>query len=192
MFRIRKIYNHSICKCGRLDNIKEAKKINIKVFRDFLSHDDLDIIENKILEPKWSCNHFSKDNTNLFWKMDNLEQDEFFSTYLLNKIKNLTGEDFNLERVYFNGHNACSQGFPHIDSDQENGRTFLIYCNRSWDLSFGGNTSFIVNDQVKSFFPYPRSGLYFQNNILHTASPISKFFTGVRVTLAFKLFLKKS
>jgi hypothetical protein len=122
--------------------------------------------------------------------MDKLENDEFFSVYLLNKIKEITKDNFEIERIYFNGHNACSQGSPHIDSDQENGKTFLIYCNKVWDLEFGGSTSFIINNEVQSFFPYPKSAIYFENNIVHMASPTSKYFRGVRVTLAFKLFLK--
>ena len=57
-------------------------------------------------------------------------------------------------------------------------------------MALGGNTSFLLKDEVQSFFPYPKSAVYFQNNILHMASPISKNFNGIRVTLAFKLYLK--
>jgi hypothetical protein len=120
--------------------------------------------------------------------MSNLEEDEFFSVTLLNRIKEVTKDNFTVERIYFNGHNACSQGYPHTDSEQENGRTFLIYCNKVWDLALGGSTNFIIDNEVQSFFPYPKSGLYFKNNILHMASPTSKDFKGVRVTLAFKLY----
>ena len=120
--------------------------------------------------------------------MSGLEEDKFFSVTLLNKIKEETKDNFTVERIYFNGHNACSQGYPHTDSNQENGRTFLIYCNKVWDLALGGSTSFIIDNEVQSFFPYPKSGLYFKNNMLHMASPISKDFKGIRVTLAFKLF----
>lgn len=120
--------------------------------------------------------------------MSGLEDDEFFSVTLLNKIKEITKDNFTVERIYFNGHNACSQGYPHTDSEKENGRTFLIYCNKVWDLALGGSTNFIVDNEVQSFFPYPKSGLYFKSNITHMASPISKDFKGIRVTLAFKLY----
>lgn len=122
--------------------------------------------------------------------MERLEDDKFFSSYLLNKIKVTTKNDFDLERIYFNGMNGCGQGYPHKDTEQDNGRTFLIYCNRVWDVAFGGATSFILKNEVQSFFPYPKSAIYFQNNILHMASPVSKEFKGIRVTLAFKLYLK--
>lgn len=158
------------------------------MFRNFLSNSDLEKIEDKIRQPKWSCSHSSIPGTGLFWQMDGLEGDEFFAIHLLNKIKEVTSDEFTVERIYLNGHNACSQGYPHTDTNQENGRTFLIYCNSVWDLSLGGSTSFLIDNEVKSFFPYPKSGLYFKNNIVHMASPISKDFKGIRVTLAFKLY----
>jgi hypothetical protein len=163
--------------------------MTIETYREFLTDEDLSYIEQKIAQPAWSCNHKSNDNPNssVFWQMSGLDLDEFFSVYLLNKIKQVTKNNFTIERIYFNGHNACSQGYPHTDSDKENGRTFLIYCNRVWDLAFGGSTSFIIDNEVKSFFPYPKSAVYFQSNYTHLANPISKDFKGVRITLAFKL-----
>lgn len=164
--------------------------MQIKIFRNFLNDDDFKVIQSKILEPKWSCNHRSSsdEDNSLFWKMSDLEYDDFFSKYLFNKIKELTQEDFEIDRIYFNAHNAAGQGYPHTDSESENGRTFLIYCNDKWDLKFGGGTSFVINNEVKTFFPYPKSAIYFKNNVVHMADPVSKDFKGVRVTLAFKLF----
>jgi hypothetical protein len=164
---------------------------NTKIFREFLTEQDLQYIEEKINQPQWTCNHTSSDDPNAytFWKMTGLENDEFFSKHLVNKIKKLTGDDFEVERIYFNGHNACSQGNEHIDTLHDNGRTFLVYCNRVWNLDYAGGTS-IVNEhrEVETYFPYPKSAIYFKHNQIHMANPIGKNFKGVRVTLAFKLF----
>jgi len=161
----------------------------IKVYKDFLTSCEQNKIEEKILEPKWSCNHSSGGvDGNLFWQMKDLENHEFFSVHMMKRIEEVTGEKFTVERIYFNGHNACSHGSIHKDSNKENGRTFLIYCNRVWDPEFGGGTSFIYNNEIKSFFPYPKSAIYFKNNINHFADSIGKGFKGVRVTLAFKLY----
>jgi hypothetical protein len=166
--------------------------VNTKIFREFLTIEDLDYIETIISTPNWSCFHKSNiqdPNASLFWQMGKLENDEFFSVYLLNKIKEITGDNFELERIYFNAHNACSQGYQHTDSKDKNGRTFLVYCNRFWSFEHGGGTSILnENREVETYFPYPRSAIYFQNNLEHLATPISKDFKGVRVTLAFKLF----
>ena len=162
---------------------------NIQVYKDFLMPFEQDKIESKILEPKWSCNHSSGGvDGSLFWQMSELENDEFFSVHMMKRIEEVTGDKFNVERIYFNGHNACSHGSIHTDSDKENGRTFLIYCNRLWHPEYGGGTTFVHDKEVKSFFPYPRSAVYFQNNIKHFAESVGKNFKGVRVTLAFKLY----
>jgi hypothetical protein len=163
-----------------------------KVFREFLTDQDLQYIEEKINQPQWSCNHKSNSqdpNASLFWQMSGLENDEFFSKYLLNKIEELTGDKFKVERIYFNGHNACSQGNQHTDSPHDNGRTFLVYCNRVWNFEHGGGTSILnENREVETYFPYPKSAIYFKHNQIHLANPIGKDFKGIRVTLAFKLY----
>ena len=47
-----------------------------------------------------------------FWLMS-LSQNKFFSEYLLNKIESITGSNYNLERVYANGHTYGMKGSPH-------------------------------------------------------------------------------
>jgi hypothetical protein len=164
----------------------------IKTYKNFVNAQDQLQIENKIKSPSWEFGHTSNsnDSSNFFWKTQNLERDEFYSVHLLNQIKEVTGDDFDLERVYMNGHTACSQGRAHIDSNFDHGRTFLIYCNKAWDAEHGGGTTFINDGQVLTYFPHPYSAIYFQNNIPHFASPLGRSFEGLRVTLAFKLFLK--
>jgi hypothetical protein len=165
----------------------------IKTYKNFLNEQDQLEIEKKITSPSWLFGASSKKvskNQHFFWQILNLEKDEFYSTHLLNQIKEVTGDDFDVERIYMNGHTACSQGNIHIDSEFEHGRTFLIYCNKSWDTENGGGTTFINEGQVTTYFPYPYSAIYFQNNIHHFASPLGRSFEGLRVTLAFKLFLK--
>jgi hypothetical protein len=89
-----------------------------------------------------------------------------------------------------NGHTAGGHGNIHKDSEFRNGRTFIIYCNKTWNPEFGGNTMFVIGEDVLSTYPYPFSAVYFQNNQNHFAGPLSRNFNGLRVTLAFKLFLK--
>ena len=104
---------------------------------------------------------------------------------MVNKIKELTGDNLIIERIYMNGHTACSHGNLHKDTDLDHGRTFIIYCNSEWNIEWGGGTYFAENDTVVNNKPY--SAVYFQNNQEHFAMPLSKDFNGLRVTLAFKL-----
>jgi len=84
-----------------------------------------------------------------------------------------------------NGHTSGGHGNMHKDSEFEQGRTFLIYCNSEWNIEWGGGTYFAENNTIVNNKPY--SAVYFQNNQEHFAMPISKDFNGLRVTLAFKL-----
>ena len=164
----------------------------ITQYKDFLLPSEQLTINQTIMSPRWQWGHSSNGAADggMFWKIDGLEQDEFFSVYLLNKIKNITGDEFDVERIYMNGHTACGQANTHKDSPHDHGRTFLIYCNEHWDSEFGGGTCFNKDGEYITNYPYPYSAVYFQNNIDHFAMPISRKFNGLRVTLAFKLYLK--
>ena len=145
-------------------------------------------INSIVRSPGWLWGHSSTENSlSSFWRYDELEKDVFFSTYLFDKIKELTNEDLILERVYLNGHTATSEGLPHQDSKDDNGRTFLVYCNDVWKSEYGGGTAFVAEDEVATIAFKPRAAIYFRNNIFHHATPLSRNFYGLRVTLAFKM-----
>ena len=163
----------------------------IQEYKNFLSIYELDIINRTALEPRWVCNHgsMSRDNSSLFWRLDlNPEQDPFFFNEVFNKIKERTGENFEIERIYFNGHNACSGGQIHQDNTSPNARTFLIYCNQAWSPELGGGTVFVLDhDNIVTQYPYPRAAICFPGYLRHSALPTGKTFNGLRVTLAYKL-----
>jgi hypothetical protein len=158
----------------------------MKTYDNFLTEQDKEYIQSIIASPKWQWGHKSNQKNNYFWKLDKLEFDTFFNLYLLNRIKELTGDNLAIERIYMNGHTSGGHGNMHKDSESEQGRTFIVYCNAEWDIEWGGGTYFAENDTVINNKPY--SAVYFQNNIEHFAMPLSKDFNGLRVTLAFKLF----
>ena len=157
----------------------------MKIYNNFLTEQDKEYIQSIIASPKWQWGHKSNQENNYFWKLDKLEFDTFFNFYLLNKIKELTGDNLAIERIYMNGHTGGGYGLMHTDSVFDQGRTFLIYCNHEWNIEWGGGTYFAENDTVVNNKPY--SAVYFQNNKDHCAMPISKEFNWLRVTLAFKL-----
>jgi hypothetical protein len=157
----------------------------MKTYNNFLTEQEKEYIQSIIASPKWKWGQKSNQEDNYFWKLDKLEFDTFFNPYLLDKIKKLTGDNLAIERIYMNGHTSGGHGNMHKDSDFEQGRTFLIYCNPEWNIEWGGGTYFAENDTVIHNKPY--SAVYFQNNKEHFATPLSTRFNGLRVTLAFKL-----
>jgi Rps23 Pro-64 3,4-dihydroxylase Tpa1-like proline 4-hydroxylase len=164
----------------------------VTVYKNFLTPQEQIVVDETILSPCWRYGHSSNgssDSTS-FWQLDGLIKNKFYSSHLLQKISTLTGDSFDVERIYMNGHTAGSHGHPHQDSPHSNGRTFLIYCNKVWQPEMGGATFFQDGDEMESFYPHPYSAIYFQNNIPHFALPVAGDFRGLRVTLAFKLYKK--
>ena len=165
----------------------------INQYKNFITPKDNKVLLEQIVKPVWQFGHSSNPNNPnsiLFWAQNGLEQDPFYSEYLFNKIKLITGHDFDIRSVYMNGHTSGSHGNVHIDSETSESRTFLIYCNDTWLPEFGGGTTFLCDDDNVTAYPYPYSAIYFPGNVPHFAAPISSTFKGLRVTLAFKLRLK--
>ena len=63
-------------------------------FNDFILDEELSYIQSIIASPrwKWGWKSNSTDITS-FWQIDDLKDDEFFSIHLLNRIKELTGDE---------------------------------------------------------------------------------------------------
>ena len=164
----------------------------IKVYKDFLTDEEKTVITNFLeFDSAWQYTGFSNNESaeDKFWKQ-HLENNPFFSEYLFEKICLLTGENFHLHRVYMNGHNSGSGGLLHQDTANENGKTFLVYCNETWDPNHGGSTIFMTDNGPEYVYPQPFSAVYFNGNMYHAAQPLSKLYPGLRVTLAYKLEIK--
>ena len=162
-------------------------------YKDFTIPREIKTIQEQIDKPLWIFGWSSAGldaNSNKFWIQQGLESIPFFSEHLFEKIKNRTGHDFDIERIYMNGHTNGSHGNAHRDSEDPRSKTFLIYCNDTWLPDFGGGTTFLCDDDNVTAYPYPYSAVYFSGNIPHFAAPLSPNFKGLRVTLAYKLKLK--
>ena len=151
----------------------------------------------KIIEyvnrPRWEFGHGSNTNENdtPFWVM-NLNNDIFFTNYLLNIIQEKTNKKFNLERVYANGHMFGTQGSPHQDSYDSNARTFLFFANDNWSIDWSGKTVFLLDKTNQHYeLPTPNKGILFPGKMYHYAEQTTRKFTGLRVTVAWKLHLEK-
>lgn len=162
----------------------------------FFSFNVVERITSKINEPRWRHGHGShvdENNNSLgipFWRMDLLD-DTYFSDYLLNIIREKTQQDYDLYDVYANGHTFGTQGEFHVDWYEPNGRTLLYYVNSNWRPEWGGKTIFLLNKEELYYQnPIPNSAVLFPGNTPHMAEGTSRLFSGLRVTIAWKLILK--
>lgn len=169
----------------------------IQQYDDFLNDHLLEMVEEYTQRDNWGIQS-SLPNSSKFLMM-NLE-DGVLKLQIFNEIKKLIGDNYKVERAYFNGQFYGMCGAPHHDSRQNNKCTFLIYVNREWDFLWGGQTIFFdryvdeeTNEVVmnssrfKSYYPMPKSALLFPSNIMHYAESPTKRCHEMRLTLVYKL-----
>ena len=99
------------------------------------------------------------------------------------KTKDFVG-DLKLYRMYVNCF-APSEN-PHFHIDGDHGITILYYVNDEWNLEMGGETQFLIDDEIRGILPFPNRLVYFDANILHKAT---SYRSGHRFTLALKYTL---
>ena len=165
----------------------------IRVFDDFFEESTRDQIFRYLHRPKWSLT--GGNDTNKFWHMDNLEKEEYFSIHLFDKIcENLKDEidisKHKIIRVYANGQNACQCGTPHPDDGDY---TLLYYPNPEWNIEWQGHLTFLDldwnPDKVVAY--KPNRLVCFPAKTVHYADAPSRFFNGLRISLAYKLVAPK-
>lgn len=168
-------------------------KDDIEVYQNIFSIEDCWKILEYTSRPRWAFGHGSNtgESTTPFWVM-NLNNDTFFTDHLLNIIQEKTNKTFDLERVYANGHMFGTQGEPHQDSYSKNARTFLFYANDNWSIDWSGKTVYILNKTDQHYeLPTPNKGVLFPGRMFHYAEQTTRKFTGLRITIAWKLYLKE-
>ena len=162
---------------------------SIEVHDDFFPSETQEEILRLMERPKWSFTGGRPPNQ--FWHMDGLEEEPFFAQQLFGLICKRLGREFQIKRIYANGQTALQHGAPHVDDGD---LTFLYYCNPIWRRSWKGSLLFVrkgareldVTDVVRY---KPNRALIFPAELPHYAEAPSKQFTGLRVSLAYKLLL---
>ena len=162
---------------------------SIKVYDNFFDEFIREEIFNYLQRPKWSLTGGSEGNR--FWHMDNLEEEEYFSNYLFEEIKEELNQvkDYNILRVYVNGQTPGQYGTPHIDDGEY---TLLYYPNPDWNFEWQGNLNFLdLDHEIGKIISYkPNRLVCFPADTIHYADPPSMKFNGLRISLAYKLVRK--
>jgi hypothetical protein len=169
----------------------------ILCYDDFFTNKEFEKILEYVNRPCWGFGHGSYDkshpqykNSIPFWGM-NLDGEEYFTDYLLNIIQKRTNTKFDLLTVYANGHTFGTKGSFHQDWYDNSERTFLLYANPEWNVEWGGNTVFdFGNGDYQFSVPRPNTAIMFPGVIPHCADATTRLFSGLRVTIAWKLILK--
>ena len=171
---------------------------DIIVIDDFLSHEELMKVTSRstykneywTIHKSWddSDQHPLKDidfNTSFLAKklMDN----EYYTSYLFNKIKKTFDQDYKLVKVYLNGYEALRNGSFHTDGDAD--RTVILYIT-PWEPAWGGFTHFMKSEKEHTVIaPLLGRMINFRSDITHKAYSFCNQNCPMRITAAFKLKL---
>ena len=166
-----------------------------KKFNDFFDKESHEKIKNDMQQSGWKFGHGSyppgdRRRRYPFWIYE-LKDNPYYTDYLLNIIKEKTQRDYELYDVYANGHTFGTQGDFHVDWYDESERTFLYYANDNWRPEYLGKTIFdLGGDEHYYYLPKGNSAVMFNGMIPHMSEGCSRAFTGLRVTIAWKLLLR--
>ena len=116
-----------------------------------------------------------------------LMDNEYYTSYLFNKIKKTFDQDYKLVDVYFNGHEPLRNGSFHTDDDAD--RTVILYIT-PWEPAWGGFTHFMKSERDHVIIP-PILGrlINFKSKLVHKAYAYCNSNCPIRITAAFKLTL---
>jgi Rps23 Pro-64 3,4-dihydroxylase Tpa1-like proline 4-hydroxylase len=113
---------------------------------------------------------------------------------LWDEVRPHTPPNTELRRAYVNAHTFGVEDTIHVDDiDFANGYTVIVYLCHDWYAEWGGMTCTYSGqtgntlDVTAAVVPKRNRIIMFDKNIPHMVTPLSKRFTGVRLTCMFKL-----
>jgi SM-20-related protein len=129
-----------------------------------------------------------------FWKMD-LDGEPAIDAvwkHARETCAGLAGAELEVARVYANGHTYGQGGRPHQDDNRPGAYTLLWYPMPEWRHDWDGETVFFEpgGEIARSVRPAPNRAVLFDSRIGHAARPPSRYFVGLRITIAFKLMTR--
>ena len=165
----------------------------ILVYDNFFTESELIRIENIIKSNNWEWGHRSFDNfdSTIFWTM-NLSKEDYFNDYLKTILEKHFSKKFKVLRLYANGQTYGQDGVYHADSDDPTHYTVCLYLtkiDKEFVDSAGGYITFKIPEEKfnLSFEPLYNRIIMFPSNYFHKGSAFSRFFTDIRICVAWKL-----
>lgn len=169
----------------------------VTAYQNVLTQEEWDTVFNDYLRhPEWRYGHTSNsyERTTVhprpqYWLME-LHHKEYFKEYLCQKILDLIPvKGLRVRNVYAGGNTFGTCGDIHTDSECGDNYTFLYHASPDvWKPMYGGKTNFYPDNAPAEYYEFtPNGGLFFKSNVLHVGEPVTRYFDGLRICLAFKL-----
>lgn len=157
---------------------------DIKVLNNFLPKKEICEIANYVESiVAWDIQSSKPKSSNQFLYHD-VSNNEYFNKHIFKYIQNILDENYEIQRIYFNGQWPGRDGDLHEDGCK---KTVLIYISEYYP-NWGGFTQFVFSDNSEFIVsPVQNRLVCFPGNILHKGYSFSHQSCPMRVSLAFKL-----
>jgi hypothetical protein len=176
------------------DNCYQLNDKNIWVFDNLMDRTDAEYINDYCVNSLFKPDHSS--NNGLHYDIDSrfvasMTENDLVNTRLLPKIKAIAkflNEDIFIGKYYINHYSLMTGVSQHTDSSFADHYTILIFCNKYWEESWGGEIVF-YNDksQAHSAFDFkPQRIIIFDSRIAHKVLPLTRNAKKDRYTIAIK------
>lgn len=167
---------------------------SIRTFDNFLTEDEMKVLEEYFDGYVWKWGHKSHPKNNAAWFAVRFDDKPYFTEYLKEKIEYATGMKFEVDRVYANGQTIFNDGDWHRDmADNERNSAFVTALLYVSDITpenvneVQGYTHFrLLNDDIVTIEPLKNRLVFFDSRVSHRgcAPSIPGF---LRISLAWKL-----
>ena len=155
----------------------------MEVINNFLDIDDAKSVFKYCFTTSYTYGETDDGTTPPTGMIHNINSDESIYNLLESKIRDVCDlvKGMDLYRMYINCFAPSENPYFHVDGD---GLTFLYYItNHVWGPNDGGETQFLIDNEIKGVLPISNRLVGFDGNILHRATP---FRDTHRFTLAAK------
>ena len=98
-----------------------------------------------------------------------IKKDSLIYNLFESKTRPFVSNELSLHRMYVNCFAPSENPYFHTDGDY-NDITFLYYANKTWNYQEGGETQFVVDNEIYGVTPIPNRMIYFDASILHRAT----------------------
>lgn len=170
--------------------VKRMNLMEINYIDNFLTEEQHNVVNQYCLNADYNYGESDLDGFPCTGMVSNiLNTDPMYGMLensILNKIKELV-EDKELYRMYVNCFASSERPYFHTDGNKGN-ITFLYYPNLEWCIDDGGETQFLVDENLYGVLPIPNRLLLFDASIMHRAT---SFRQSHRFTVAIKYKINK-
>ena len=157
-------------------------KIMIEIIDNFLEESDLKSFYNFCLKAPYFYGEKDAPYAPPTGLITPINEENFWFEFFKQRCENKFNMQQKIYRMYINLFLPNEKPYYHIDGTG-NDKTLLFYPNPNFNLDQGGETKFIVNNEIKGVLPIPNRAILFNANIKHCATP---FRDKSRFTLAIK------